>query len=144
MQTSLAIRKYSLLKRLKEALKPLCVNYIIGEGQDRTPIRAVIFLSLKRFVGKCVSPTFAMPRRGMASLANVGLDEKPWLSASLAWLITLPARSSREGEGLRRGTLEGRAGRDFSKRRSESWRANEGIHAGDFRVVTRLKPEAFY
>ena len=96
MQTSLAIRKYSLLKRLKEALKPLCVNYIIGEGQDRTPIRAVIFLSLKRFVGKCVSPTFAMPHRGMAALASVGLVVKPWHSASLAWLNTLPASTVQE------------------------------------------------
>jgi hypothetical protein len=41
----------------------------------------------------------------MASLASVGLDEKPWLSASLAWLTPLPAVGSREGEGLRRGTL---------------------------------------
>jgi hypothetical protein len=32
-----------------------------------------------------------MPHRGMAELASVGLDEKPWLSASLAWLNTLPA-----------------------------------------------------
>jgi hypothetical protein len=85
-----------------------------------------------------------MPHRGMASLASVGLAEKPWLSASLAWLTTLPASvSSREGEGLRRGTLEGRAGKDSAKRGSEDWGANEGIHAGDSRVVTRLKPEAF-
>ncbi|MFA5168228.1 MAG: hypothetical protein WC530_06835 [Candidatus Omnitrophota bacterium] len=77
----------------------------------------------------------------MASLASVGLDEKPWLSASLAWLNTLPASTnSKEGEGLRRGTLEGRAGRDSAKRRSEDWGANEGIHAGDSRVVMRLKP----
>ena len=72
-----------------------------------------------------------MPHRGMASLASVGLNMKPWLSASLAWLNTLPALRSREGEGLRRGTLEGRAGRDSVKRRSEDWGANEGIHAGD-------------
>ena len=26
---------------------------------------------------------------------------------------------------------------------SQDWRANEGINAGDSRVVTRLKPEAF-
>jgi hypothetical protein len=77
----------------------------------------------------------------MASLASIGLDEQPWLSASLAWLTPLPASvSSREGEGLRQGTLEGRAGRDFAKQRSEDWRANEGIHAGNSRVVTRLKP----
>ena len=41
--------------------------------------------------GKCVAPTFAMPHRGMASLASVGLATKPWHSASLAWLTTLPA-----------------------------------------------------
>jgi len=67
----------------------------------------------------------------MAALASVGLVEKPWHSASLAWLNTLPAVTSREGEGLSRGTLEGRAGKDFSKRKSEDWRANEGILAGD-------------
>jgi hypothetical protein len=83
-------------------------------------------------VGKCVSPTFAMPHRGMPSLASVGLDEKPWLSASLAWLNTLPdSVVQEEGEGLRRGTLEGRAGWGSAKWRSEDWRANEGIHAGD-------------
>jgi hypothetical protein len=41
----------------------------------------------------------------MVSLASVGLDVKPWLSASLAWLNILHAVSSRKGEGLRRGTL---------------------------------------
>ena len=46
-----------------------------------------------------------MPHRGMASLASVGLDEKPWLSASLAWLTPLPVSVLREGEELRRGTL---------------------------------------
>ncbi len=83
---------------------------------------------------------FAMPHRVMASLASVGLDVKPWLSASLAWLNTLPASALREGEGLRRGMLEGRAGRDSAKRRSEDWEANEGIRAGDSRVVMKLKP----
>src|SRR5512140_162986 len=107
----------------------------------RIPLPTLVtFSSNKNSVGKCVSPTFAMPHRGMTSLAGVGLDEKPWLSASLAWLTPLPAVSSREGEGLRRGTLEGRAGRDFAEQRSEDWRANEGIHAGDSRVMTRLKP----
>ena len=43
------------------------------------------------FAGKCVSPAFAMPLRGMASLASVGLAGKPWRSASLARLNTLPA-----------------------------------------------------
>jgi hypothetical protein len=32
-----------------------------------------------------------MPHRGMAALASIGLAEKPWLSASLARLNTLPA-----------------------------------------------------
>jgi len=31
-----------------------------------------------------------MPHRGMASLASVDLVIKPWHSASLAWLNTLP------------------------------------------------------
>jgi hypothetical protein len=66
----------------------------------------VFFKSIPvRFGTKCVSPTFAMPHRGMASLASVGLDVKPWLSASLAWLNTHPASASREDEGLRRVTL---------------------------------------
>ena len=34
------------------------------------------FLLIICFSGKCISPTFAMPRRGMASLASVGLDGK--------------------------------------------------------------------
>jgi hypothetical protein len=69
---------------------------------------------------------------------------KPWLSASLACLNTLPASGSKKSEGLSRSTLEGRAGRDFSKIRSEDWGANEGIHAGNSRVVMRLKPGAFF
>ena len=32
-----------------------------------------------------------MSHRDMAALASVGLAEKPWHSASLAWLDTLPA-----------------------------------------------------
>jgi hypothetical protein len=85
-----------------------------------------------------------MPHRGMASLASVGLAHTTVALGLLSVAHhTSRLRSSREGEGLRRGTLEGRAGRDFSKRRSEDWRANEGILAGDSRVVTRLKPEAF-
>ena len=85
-----------------------------------------------------------MPRRGMASLAGVGLVVKPWHSPSLACLTTLLASAVKENaRGLRRGTLEGRAGRGFSQRRSEDWGANEGIHAGDSREVTRLNPGAF-
>ena len=56
----------------------------------------IIFPSIKSPGGKCVAPTFAMTHRGMASLASVGLAEKPWLSASLAWLNTLPASAPQE------------------------------------------------
>jgi len=97
------------------------------------------------FGGKYVSPTFAMPHRGIASLASVGLVFKTLalgllsVASHTSHLCTVQEKA----KGLRRGALEGRAGRDFSKRRSESWRANEGIHAGDSRVMTRLKPEAF-
>ena len=59
-------------------------------------LKTFIFLSIKYFVGKYVSPTFAMPHRGMALLASVGLDVKPWLSASLACLNTLPAFVAQE------------------------------------------------
>ncbi|MFA5167477.1 MAG: hypothetical protein WC530_02965 [Candidatus Omnitrophota bacterium] len=59
-------------------------------------LQLVIFPLVECSVGKCVSPALAMPHRGMASLASVGLDVKPWLSASLAWLNTLPASTDQE------------------------------------------------
>ena len=74
-------------------------------------------LSIICFGGKCVAPAFAMPHRGMASLASVGLDGK---TVALGLLSvsqhTSRFHSSRKGKGLSRGTLEGRAGKDLQSR----------------------------
>ena len=41
----------------------------------------------------------AMPHRGMASLASVGLDGKPWLSASLRGFTHFPPQLQEKAEG---------------------------------------------
>jgi hypothetical protein len=69
----------------------LAISPLISSGKATIPFLSIIYSG-----EKCVPPTFAMPHRGMASLASVGLDEKPWLSASLAWLNTLPASTVQE------------------------------------------------
>jgi len=99
-------------------------------------LKTFIFLSIEHFVGKYVSPTFVMPHRGMTSLASVGLDEKPWLSASLAWLNTLPDSGSQKKQRVETrhaGRTSGQGLLEEKERGLEGERGNSrrGFPSGD-------------
>jgi len=80
----------------------------------------------------------------MAALASVGLAEKPWRSASLAWLDTLPAsavlKRRRRVETRHARTTSGQGLREAEERGVEGERRNprRGFLSSDEAQALRL------
>jgi len=87
-------------------------------------------------VGKCVSPTFAMPHRGMASLASVGLDGKTVALGLLSvsqHTFRLPFKKRRRVEPRHARTTSGQGLLEEKERRVKGERGNSrrGFPSGD-------------